>query len=59
MGKRGFPEDDELFVLVKLAHEALHDLFIATHYRSCKNVGRKDNSERLAWRATTFISRGL
>ena len=36
MDERDFPRDDELFVLVKRAHNAMHDLFNETHeLRGC------------------------
>lgn len=40
MDQRGFPIDDELYLLVKKAREAMDELFIATHYLGCDNVGR-------------------
>lgn len=41
MDQRGFPVDDELYLLVKRAREAMDELFIATHYLGCDNVGRR------------------
>ena len=35
MERVAFPPDDRLYLLVKKAHESMHDLFIAMHYLSC------------------------
>ncbi len=40
MEQRGFPTDDKLYLLVIRARTAVEDLFIATHYLGCDNVGK-------------------
>jgi hypothetical protein len=35
MERTGFPPDDELYLLVKQANDAVHRLRIDLHYRSC------------------------
>jgi len=43
MERRSFPRDDPYYLLVVRAHDAMHRLFVETHYMSCKQgVGRGD-----------------
>ena len=41
MKERDFPQDDPLYLMVKRAHDALHELFLETHEMGCKGVGRR------------------
>jgi hypothetical protein len=46
MEERDFPRDDQLYRMVKQAHDAVHALFLETHELGCKGVGRGDQRER-------------
>jgi hypothetical protein len=39
MEERDFPQDDELYPMVKRAHDAAHALFLETHELGCEGVG--------------------
>ena len=42
MEKTHFPPNDELYLLVKSAQDAVHALWVNLHYRSCEGqVGRR------------------
>jgi len=43
MPKCGFPENDKLYQLTMKSYEVLHQLYVETHYLSCKSgVGKPD-----------------
>ena len=45
METKGFPPGDPYFVKVRDAYNAMHSLFVETHYMSVKGgVGRKPNA---------------
>ena len=39
--QRSFPRDDQFFLKVKRAHDALHDLFLECHEVGTSGTGRK------------------
>ena len=43
MEKAGFLPGDPYFVLVSAAYNAVHSLWVQTHYLSCEGAGRASN----------------